>query len=164
MGLPLILMLFAIIIVGGLSVCGSAGFDIRSLTSAFVLLHLNLVTPDCGSHGTMAPSQIFQQSGFGWKRHRMLIAQPPKDAFHNLSPIYTSPTKVRHSKKAFAPSMSYSKYPAHPLSPTIISMPAPPPEVSPLGSSLKKRAAPPPSLLSALPPPPPNKGTYMYFF
>ncbi|KAL7191174.1 hypothetical protein ACSBR2_023277 [Camellia fascicularis] len=122
MGLPLILILFKLIILSVLSGCESAGFDIPSLAAASVLLRVNLGTLDISSHRTK--SQTFLQNdpvispmstspSFGLKRHGMLIAPPPNEAFH------PSPTKapvqhnaMRKSKKAFAPSTSSFKHPA----------------------------------------------------
>uniref|UniRef100_A0A5B6YLM2 Putative receptor-like serine/threonine-protein kinase ALE2 n=1 Tax=Davidia involucrata TaxID=16924 RepID=A0A5B6YLM2_DAVIN len=128
MGMQLILMLIKFFVtVSVLSFRGSAGFDIPSLTAASVLLHLKVGTPDLSSHGTIRPSQTFQKNdpvgspisappGFGSKRHGMLVATPPNKAYHNLSPMYHSPTKapiqhnaMRHPKNAFAPSTSSSK-------------------------------------------------------
>ncbi|KAL6996328.1 hypothetical protein U1Q18_006461 [Sarracenia purpurea var. burkii] len=62
-------------------------------------------------------SRISTSLATGWKRHGIL-APISNEALHNLSPVYTSPTKaptrssMRHSKKAFAPSMSSYKHPA----------------------------------------------------
>ncbi|PSS07348.1 Receptor-like serine/threonine-protein kinase [Actinidia chinensis var. chinensis] len=183
MGMPRILVLFKLMIVSALSVCGSAGFDIRSIAAASVFLHLHLRTPDLSSYGRATGQS-----------HRFLQNAP---THHNA---------MRHSKNAFAPSISSSKHhhtetktvnlapgpstqipsstythkgpsisPSHsPISsrtrwgspalapaPATISgqfrMPIPSPSLSPLSSSVKKKATPPPSPLMTLPPPPPNE-------
>ncbi|XP_028122346.1 receptor-like serine/threonine-protein kinase ALE2 isoform X2 [Camellia sinensis] len=117
MGLPLILILLKLIILSVLSHCESAGFDIPSLAAASVLLRVNLGTLDIRSHRTK--SRTFLQNdpvispmstspSFGLKRHGMLIAPPPNEAFH------PSPTKapVQHNamRKSIAPSTSSFKH------------------------------------------------------
>ncbi|KAF5956945.1 hypothetical protein HYC85_004170 [Camellia sinensis] len=119
MGLPQIIILFKLIILSVLSHCESAGFDIPSLAAASVLLRVNLGTLGIRSHRTK--SQTFLQNdpvispmstspSFGLKRHGMLIAPPPNEAFH------PSPTKapVQHNamRKSIAPSTSSFKHPA----------------------------------------------------
>ncbi|XP_052181451.1 receptor-like serine/threonine-protein kinase ALE2 isoform X2 [Diospyros lotus] len=116
MGVPLILI-FKLVIVSALSVCGSAaGFSIPSLAAASAVLRLNLGTPVLSSHETTRPgpiiSPISTSLSFDWKRHGIQALQP-NEALHNLSPSFTYPAKapfqhqaVKHPMKAFAPSVS----------------------------------------------------------
>ncbi|PSS18064.1 Receptor-like serine/threonine-protein kinase [Actinidia chinensis var. chinensis] len=182
MGMPRILLLCKLIIVSALSVFGSAGFDIRSLASASVFLHLHGRAPDLSSYRATEQSPRFLQkapSQHSAMRHSKNAFAPSTSSLnhhHTRTKIInwapgpsTQIPSSTYTHKGPSISPSHSPIPSRtrwgspalaPAPATISSqfrMPVPSPSLSPLSSSVKKKATPPPSPLLTLPPPPPNE-------